>query len=53
MSEWCPRCQKRVPVRTRQLDDAAKRERRVETVCAECGILLTARTEALEPPQPR
>ena len=42
---WCPRCQHEVSVRTREIRDEQKREKRVETLCAECGILLMARTK--------
>jgi hypothetical protein len=45
MGAWCPRCQRQVRVRTREVADAKKREKRVERLCAECGILLSARTE--------
>lgn len=46
---WCPRCQKQVTVRTRERKDPARGETRTESLCAECGILLTARTERREP----
>jgi len=42
---WCPRCQKQVPTRSREITHKATREKRVETLCAECGILLSARTD--------
>ena len=46
---WCPRCQKQVTVRTRQRKDPARGETRIETLCAECGILLAGRTEKQKP----
>jgi len=42
---WCPRCQKQVRTRTREVVHGPKREKRTETLCAECGILLSARTD--------
>jgi len=53
MRAWCPRCQKQVRVRTRELNDPKKRETRTEALCADCGILLTARTETLAPVTPK
>ena len=49
MSAWCPQCQKQVRADTREIRDEKKRETRVETLCADCGILLTAKTEKLGP----
>lgn len=49
MLVWCPRCQKQVSVRTRERQDPTGRETRTETLCAECGILLAARTEKRQP----
>jgi RNase P subunit RPR2 len=43
---WCPRCQRHVRGRTHEVRDKEKRERRTETLCAECGILLMAKTQA-------
>jgi hypothetical protein len=47
-SAWCPRCQKQVRVSTREVAGGKPGEKRVESLCAECGILLLART--LKPP---
>jgi hypothetical protein len=41
---WCPRCQRQVRVRAREVKDEQKGEVRRETLCAECGILLKAET---------
>ena len=54
MSAWCPRCQKQVRVNARRIVNEQTREVRLETLCAECGVLLTATTEkpATKPPRP-
>jgi len=41
---WCPRCQRHVRVREREVRDDRQRERRFEALCADCGILLRAET---------
>ena len=48
---WCPRCQRHVRTRARESVDEKTREKRIETLCAECGILLGAHTAPL-PEQP-
>ena len=53
MSAWCPHCQKQVRADTREIRDEKKRETRVETLCAECGILLAAATEKAPPKAPK
>ena len=45
----CPRCQKQVLARQREVVDEVAHTRRRETTCAECGALLEARTEPLPP----
>jgi len=46
---WCPRCQRQVRVDTREVRDEKKGEKRVETLCAECGVLPVAKTEKRGP----
>ena len=44
---WCPRCQRQVRVLARESVDEEAREKRAETLCAECGILLQAQAAPL------
>lgn len=43
--QWCPRCQKNVPVNRIVTKDPTKKERRTEVVCSVCRVTLRVEVE--------